>query len=200
VSDADAIYFIRHGETDWNRDKRIQGHTDIPLNATGHGQARLVAMALPELVALATIAAFRSSPLLRARQTMDCLASIHGIDPASIGHDPDLRELGFGAFEGRSFNQLRADPEFPSTAAERYHWRPERGESYADGHERMRGWLALLERPAVIVAHGAIGRCLVGAATGLSPEAIVNLRIPQGFICRIADGEASWFDAAQLAS
>ncbi|NJN84581.1 MAG: histidine phosphatase family protein, partial [Caldilineaceae bacterium] len=87
---------VRHGETDWNRDKRIQGHTDIALNATGYRQAQLVAMALPELVALATIACFRSSPLLRARQTMDCLASIHAIDSSFIGHDPDLRELSFG--------------------------------------------------------------------------------------------------------
>lgn len=140
------IALIRHGETDWNRQKRMQGHRDIPLNDAGLRQAALLANRL---------AAFRwdmvaSSDLLRAVQTAECVAHAAGI--RSIVRDPRLRERHFGLLEG-------------TTPAERLSrwgtvW-PESGhgmESDEDLFRRAQAFLADLtargEGRFVVVTHG----------------------------------------------
>ena len=68
-------------------------------------------------------------------------------------------------------------------------------ESYEDGHIRIDQWLQTLDRPTLVVAHGAIGRCLIAEITGLPRRDVVELVMRQGFYCRLADGRAEWFDA-----
>ena len=93
------ILLARHGETDWNRNGRVQGHTDIPLNATGIAQAQ----ALAERLAGEPLAAVFASDLERARVTAAAVAARHEL-PVSI--DPDLREKNFGSWEGLTDGEI----------------------------------------------------------------------------------------------
>jgi broad specificity phosphatase PhoE len=194
------IYFIRHGETDWNRQGLIQGWTDIPLNERGHAQAKAVAQALIAVPDFSPDFYFVASPLLRARQTMGYIAEALALEPPQIAIDAAVQELGFGIWEGRPFWELKASPVYPAHPEERYNWRPEGGESYEDGHARMNAWLNNLDRPTVVVAHGAIGRCLLAEIAGLGRRELVEQVMHQGFYCRLANGQADWFDANTYAA
>jgi broad specificity phosphatase PhoE len=195
---APPVYFVRHGETEWNRLGLIQGWTDTPLNEKGHAQARAVATALMAIPGLARECRFVVSPLQRARQTMAHLAA--ALQVAAVAVDQAVKELGFGVWEGRAFRDLRTWPDYPGDPEARYAWRPEGGESYADGERRLSAWCAALDRPAVVVAHGAIGRCLIGHLCKFDAARTVALHMPQGSYCRLADGEAQWFDATGAAA
>lgn len=189
------IYFARHGETDWNREGRIQGLIDIPLNRLGHDQAKAVALGLRAHLGKSRIERFIVSPLTRARQTMRYVGEAFDLPQGAVDIEPAMTELGFGVWEGRSFAELHADPETPKTPLERFHWRPQAGESYADGLERIRRWIGRIDGPTVIVAHGAIGRCLIGLVSDLAPDDLVKAKMPQGSFCRLSDGVIAWFDA-----
>lgn len=189
------IYFVRHGETDWNIQGLIQGWTDTPLNQKGHAQARAVAQALTAVPGFPADVHFVVSPLLRARQTMGYIAEALSIEPRRIAVEPAVQELGFGVWEGKPFWELQASPVYPAHPEDRYSWRPERGESYEDGHLRINQWLDALDRPTVVVAHGAIGRCLVAEIAGLPRRDLVELVMRQGYYCRLGAGTAEWFDA-----
>jgi len=188
------IYYIRHGETDWNRNGLIQGESDTELNALGHQQAAQLAEALrahqPELRNYN----FFVSPQKRAQATMRVIATAQGRDPASITIDPRLRELSFGVWETKQLSLMRASRGYPHDPRDHYHWRPEGGESYADGRLRIEDFLAELKSPAFIVSHGALGRCLMGHVAGLPPERICELPIPQGHYCKLESGIIQWFD------
>ena len=187
------IYFVRHGETDWNVQGLIQGWTDTPLNPRGHAQAEAVARALRAIPEASAGLSFVVSPLMRARQTMEYIAQ--ALAPERIAVEPAVKELGFGVWEGKPFWELKASPVYPAHPEERYSWRPDQGESYEDGHARINQWLDGLDRPTVVVAHGAIGRCLVAEIAGLPRRGLVELTMHQGYYCRLADGKAEWFDA-----
>ena len=87
------LLLVRHGETDWNREHRVQGHTDVPLNARGREQAR----ALAEDVADVRLAAVYASDLSRARETAAAVATAQALE---VVVDPRLREKNFGSWEG----------------------------------------------------------------------------------------------------
>jgi uncharacterized phosphatase len=96
------IYLVRHGETDWNRARRIQGRTDVPLNDTGREQARRTA----ELLARRSWDAVLTSPLARARETAQIIAARLGLgEPEEV---PALVERNYGAAEGLDFAQIDA--------------------------------------------------------------------------------------------
>ena len=187
------IVFVRHGETDWNARGLIQGSIDTDLNERGHAQARAVA----ELIA------FRKSewldyqvivsPQRRARQTAGYI--IDALGKSIDGVEGRVRELGFGVWEGKPFWELKASPVYPAHPEERFYWRPEGGESYEDGVARVNEWRSVLTRPTLVISHGAVGRCLMGAVAGLGPRQIVELRTPQGAYCRLQNGQIDWFDA-----
>ena len=189
------IYFVRHGETDWNVQGLIQGWTDTPLNEKGHRQARSVASALANVRDFAPDFDFVVSPMLRARQTMGYIAEALGLEPQQIAIEPAVKELGFGVWEGKPFWELKASPIYPPHPEDRYFWRPEGGESYEDGNIRLKEWLGRLDRPTVVVAHGAIGRCLIAEIASVSYRDIFEMVMRQGFYCKLADGKAEWFDA-----
>ena len=186
------ILAIRHGETDWNLDTRIQGQLDIPLNETGRWQAHRLALAVAE----EGIDAVYSSDLLRAHETAQSVARGAG---KSIVTDTGLRERGFGIFEGLTFREI--EERWPHQS-ERWRRRepdfgPEGGERLIDFYERC---VATADRLAqahpgqtiVLVAHGGVMDCLYRAATRVGLQAprswqlgnaSINrlLRTPQGF-------------------
>ena len=99
---ATRIIAIRHGETAWNVDTRIQGHLDIPLNDTGHWQARQLGRAL----AHEPVTAIYSSDLQRAMATAQAVADTTG---APLLPERDLRERHFGTLEGHTFREVEAE-------------------------------------------------------------------------------------------
>ena len=165
------ILAIRHGETAWNVDTRIQGHLDIPLNDTGHWQAERLGQSL----VAEDITAIYASDLSRAHETALYVSRASGVPVvAELG----LRERGFGDFEGRTFAEIEvALPD----QAERWRKRdplfaPSGGESLLQVQERV---LASVNRLAkqhpgeliVMVAHGGVMDVLYRAATRLSLQA-----------------------------
>jgi probable phosphoglycerate mutase len=193
--DRPPIYFVRHGETDWNVQGLIQGWTDTPLNERGHVQASAVARAIARLPGLPRDAHYVVSPLTRARQTMGYISDALELAQTRVAIEPAVTELGFGVWEGKPFWELKASPVYPAHPEDRYFWRPEAGESYEDGHARINQWLDGLDRPTVVVAHGAIGRCLIAEIAGLPRRDLVELAMRQGYYCKLDGGTAEWFDA-----
>ncbi|WP_281397159.1 histidine phosphatase family protein [Kaustia mangrovi] len=190
------LVFIRHGETDWNRERRLQGRMDIPLNALGEEQARAIGKRLSTILGDPDGMAFHVSPLIRARQTMTAVLDALGLPDDTARADDRLCEIDFGTWEGRCWPELNAHGIDRDADPEGYHaWRPDRGESYADATIRVADWLATLDRPAVVVAHGGIGRIVRGLSLGLAPAEIVGLSVSQWRFFRLAEGGIEWFDA-----
>lgn len=194
MSNTPPVIFVRHGETDWNRTGIIQGWTDTPLNKRGHAQAVDVADALANDLDAFPDMDYVVSPMIRARQTMEYIRSALGSSEQSLTIEPRVKELGFGVWEGKYFWELKASPIYPADPISRFDWRPEGGESYADGYEKLKEWVATLTRPTLVVAHGAIGRCLIGLLAGYDTRQLMDGRIAQGCYCRLENGTARWFD------
>ena len=163
---ATRLLAIRHGETDWNATARIQGHTDIALNATGRWQAECLARAL----AAEPLEAVYTSDLVRARDTAAPLARTTG---APLVHDAGLRERCFGRFEGATFDEI--ERRWPDDAAR---WRAREPDFTPGGGEPLAGFyarcVAAVDRLArahrggliALVAHGGVLDCLYRAANG----------------------------------
>ncbi len=164
------LYLVRHGETDWNAEGRLQGGRDVPLNDVGRVQASEVAQKLRELDPRTEDLAYLCSPMSRARETMEILRREMGMAPGHYRVDERLRELTFGDWEGSTWRQVRAaDPE-RARARERdkWHYAPPQGESYRMLMERVMPVFRAIERPTVVVSHGGVMRAaLVGF--GLEP-------------------------------
>jgi broad specificity phosphatase PhoE len=189
------LYYVRHGETDWNLAQRYQGQKDIPLNATGRSQAlgngRKLAAALGKT---ATTLDYVSSPLERARETMEIMRREMGLPPQDYRTDTRLSEVHYGHWEGELWNELPTrDPHgFAAREADKWGWRPRGGESYRDLSERVAGWLAEVERNAVVTAHGGVMRVLRGLSLGLQPAQIFALDVPQDKVLVVEAGSTRW--------
>ncbi len=188
------LYFVRHGETDWNAARRLQGQTDIPINDIGRGQARRNGEVLRATLTEPTRFDFLASPLQRTSETMEIVREAIGLERAGARFDDRLREIHFGHWEGRTWLELpEVDPEeYAIRQRDPYRWRPRGGESYADLSDRVGGWLATIERDAVVVSHGGVSRALRGLVLGLAPAEIAELSVPQDKVLVLRDGQASW--------
>src|SRR5262249_24611337 len=106
------LYYIRHGLTDWNAEGRLQGQRDVPLNAEGRSQAMRCADILNDLFArdgrAAADCGYVSSPLIRARETMDIVRAALGLAPADYATDARLAEIAFGDWEGWTYGEILA--------------------------------------------------------------------------------------------
>ena len=195
AADRPALYFVRHGETDWNRARRIQGRTDVPLNAAGRAQAAAIGRRLKQLVDAPETLDFYSSPLSRARQTMAAILSAFSLPHDHAQVDERLVERGFGAFDGMTWRELFAAGIDPDRDPASYHdWRPDGGESFADVADRVGAWLSYVHRPAIVVSHSGVSRALRGLILGLDKAEIVHLDVPQHRFFRLAEGRVEWFD------
>jgi broad specificity phosphatase PhoE len=141
------FFMIRHGETDWNREKRYQGQVDIPLNRLGREQAAGNGRLLASLGHDWTQWRFFSSPLGRARDTMEILREQLGIDPKNYATDDRLIEITFGAWERKRLEDLvEEEPEeMARRNANKWVHAPPGGESYADAVKRVAAFLDHLE-------------------------------------------------------
>jgi len=197
------LYFVRHGETNWNAEGRYQGSKDIPLNDRGRGQAALNAHLLKELLDRAerTPADFNwyVSPLGRTRETMDLVRKGAGAPLPNVTVDPRLIEISFGVYEGRLHADLAAGE--MAIAGERdasfWHFRPAEGESYEDVAKRVLDFGASLTGPSIIVSHGGILRVLRHLIEGFPHERAVNWFPPQDSVVHFIDGKSVVYPAGQ---
>jgi broad specificity phosphatase PhoE len=160
------ILLARHGETDWNRENRFQGHADPPLNETGRAQASELARALAD----EPLAAVYSSPLRRAFETAQVVAAPHGLEP--VGVDA-LREVDVGSWQG--LTRAEIEERFPEQFARwlQYEQGWDDGESYDEMGSRVIS--ALLELAAahegeriLAVSHGGPVRAAYALAEGIT--------------------------------
>ncbi|HML12664.1 MAG TPA: histidine phosphatase family protein [Xanthobacteraceae bacterium] len=191
------IYYVRHGETDWNVEGRLQGWHDPVLNAHGRRQAAVCADILRDLIERDGRSpadyGYVASPLQRARQTAEIMRAALGLAPADYGVDLRLREIGFGEWEGLTFREIRSRAPQALAARERDKWAfvPPGGESYAQVALRMREWYEALGGNTVVVAHGGTARALI-AVLGIAPPAEApSIDIGQGVVYRFADASMS---------
>jgi broad specificity phosphatase PhoE len=182
------IYYIRHGETDWNVEGRLQGGIDTPLNDLGRTQAARAGGILDDLFArdgrAASSLAFVASPLQRARHTMGLVRSELKLPPGGYALDDRLREIGYGHWEGSTLAQMQtADPAlFAARQIDKWTVPPPGGESYASVQIRMRDWYDSLKADTVAVAHGGTARALMVALEIETPASASDLFIEQGVV------------------
>ena len=185
---APVIYFMRHGETAWNALGRFQGSQDIPLNDLGHRQAVHAGGIVKDLFArderTPADLHFVSSPLGRARSTMEAVRVQLGLPPGDYALDDRLREVGYGLWEGSTVAQQEAShPEiFASRQLDKWGVAPPDGESYASITLRVRDWYDGLTGDTVAVAHGGTARALMVALGAQSIAAAADLTIEQGAV------------------
>ena len=162
------IYYLRHGETEWNALGRLQGTRDVPLNARGRSQAVQAGGILADLFKRdgrdKAALPYVSSPLGRARMTMELARGMLELPVADYSLDDRLREIGYGVWEGLTLAESEAtDPEiYARRLADKWTVGPVGGETYADVQVRVRAWYDQLRTDTVAVAHGGTRRALVG--------------------------------------
>lgn len=179
------VIAVRHGETAWNVDTRLQGQLDIPLNERGLAQARRAAAALlqeaPEVI--------YSSDLLRAAETARVLAELAGLP---LQHDTGLRERHFGHWQGHTYAEV--EQSWPEQAAR---WRRREPDFGPEGGETLQGFFDRVVATAgrlaarhpgqtvVMVAHGGVLDCLYRAASRMALDAPRTWELPNTGINRL---------------
>lgn len=182
------VYYIRHGETDWNFAGRLQGRHDVPLNARGRSQAAHCGEILRDLFARdgrdPAGLDYVSSPLQRAYHTMELARAALGLAAQGYRRDPRLSEIAFGEWEGFTIAQLHMrDPQrIAQREHDKWHFVPPGGESYEMVAARMRAWYAGLARDTVVTAHGGTARGLIADLGIAKPAAAPLLDIEQGMV------------------
>ncbi|WP_210497190.1 histidine phosphatase family protein [Microvirga antarctica] len=189
------IYFIRHGETDWNLEGRLQGQKDIPLNDVGRVQAEEAGRRLRALVPQFEDLDYVASPMTRTRETMERLREAIGLYPNYYRLDDRLVELTFGSWEGMTWKEVRKHEPQLAALRERDKWNyapPGGGESYAMLADRVRPILDDLTRDTVLVAHGGVARAFLAVACGVSTRHAASIDIWQGKVLVIEGRKHYW--------
>lgn len=201
------IILIRHGETAWNAERRLQGHIDIALNAEGERQAEALASAL----SAERFDAIVSSDLQRAHQTATALARLHDLP---VHTDPALRERCYGAFEGLLYAEI--EQRYPAEFAA---WQARdvdsavpdgvrRAETFRQFYQRsidgIAAWADQYQGATLaLVAHGGVLECAYRAALGLSLETPRTFKVMNASINRftVIEGKLvldSWGEVGHL--
>jgi len=191
---APTIYYIRHGETEWNALGRLQGAQDIPLNDLGRRQATAAGSILGDLLTRdgrdQAGLPFVASPLGRARATMELVRGALDLPPHDYAIDARLREIAYGTWEGSTLAEAQlADPVlFARRQSEKWTVPAPGGESYVDVERRMRDWYDELRVDTVAVAHGGTARALMVSLGIETPESASDLTIEQGVVYVFSNG------------
>lgn len=191
---APVIYYIRHGETSWNAQGRLQGTQDIALNDLGRRQAVHAGGVLADLLRRdgrdKTALPFVASPLQRARATMELVRGALQLPAETYGLDDRLREIAYGVWEGSTLAEMQAaDPLlYAKRLTAKWTMAPEGGETYAEVQQRMRDWYDSVRTNTVAVAHGGTARALMVALGIETPESAADLLIEQGAVYVFGNG------------
>lgn len=184
------LYVIRHGQTDWNAERRLQGQKDIDLNAIGRTQARQNGLELAEILAFENQPFdFVASPMRRTRETMEIAREAMGLPPKDYRTDERLVEVSFGAWEGFTIKELKATEaeRLAERNAGKWDFIPpgDEAESYEILSWRVGSWLASVDKPTVCVTHGGVIRSLFRLVGDISKEDASETEIPQDRVLKI---------------
>ena len=184
------ILLVRHGETEWNLERRFQGRFDSPLTERGVAQAHAIGRLLASLPE-ASSAPIVASPQGRARRTAEIIRAELGA-AGLVGLDERLREHSLGTWDGLTYREVeaRCPGIFDGDGRHEWYFRAPAGESYAALAARVGGWLAEQDSGAsiVVVAHGLVSRVLRGLYAGLPRATALTLPVAQDRIFRLSGG------------
>jgi len=190
------IYLLRHGQTQFNAEGRLQGHVDSDLTDKGADQARAMGRALCGLIDDPSDWRIAVSPLGRAQATAALVAeALPGI---RLDIEPRLIEVSFGAYDGSLRAELEA--EYPGAfGPSGWTFRADMGESYETTRSRVGDWLAGLppepDRKVIAVTHGITGLVLRGVYADLTLEEVVGMPAPQDAFFQLKDGQITRIEA-----
>jgi broad specificity phosphatase PhoE len=195
------LYMLRHGETAWNTERRMQGSKNSDLTARGRLQALAMGRALrAELAHEPGPTIFLRSPLGRVRETSQIIGRELGLNPSQWRDDPRLSELGYGEWEGFSWTEIEVT--YPTALAD---WRadphgycPPGGETHVELRRRSAAVLADIvasRTRTVVVGHGVSGAVVRGLNLGLDARAMFVLEKPQDAFFRLLAGREERIEA-----
>ena len=191
------LYYVRHGETDFNSQGRLQGRRDTVLNAHGRRQAAECGVLLGDLFVRDQRRAqdfkYVSSPLKRARETMEIVRATLGLEAHNYDVDARLIEIAYGQWEGLTLHEIETRNASVLSARERDTWdvAPPGGESYRELADRIGNWYRPLTADTVVAAHGGGVRALMAILNIVPEEQATHAQIEQGVVYVFADGKMS---------
>jgi len=189
------IYFVRHGQTEWNAHRRLQGQTEIPMNDFGRSQVIANAHKLATAMDDPDIFDYVSSPISRACETLQILQQTLGLPTGNIQIDDRLKELHYGEFTSHTWEELRKIR--PDDVMQRFDntwdYVIPRGECYAQLSRRVLSWLHEVKKDTVVAAHAGVSRVLQ-AHFSQHPHKneVAFLQAPQDRILVIKNEQISW--------
>jgi broad specificity phosphatase PhoE len=189
------VFLLRHGETVWNIEGRVQGEHDSPLTSRGREQARVLGRILAKQLGPRHQVPMYVSPLGRARAT----AAIVQQDAESslVIVEPRIREVSLGTWEG--LTRAEIDASWPGLteglASPEWYLRAPGAEPYAGCEQRVGAWLDEQDETVIAVSHGVAGRIIRGLYLGLSREQTLALAAPQDVVWHLASGEITALSA-----
>jgi len=182
------IYYVRHGQTEWNVQQRLQGRHDIRLNAEGRAEAIRCGIILQDLFErdgkAAADLAYVSSPLVRASETMELIRATLGLARSGYVIEPRLLEIAFGEWEGLTYDDvLKRDRDYVDKREhDKWAFLIPGGESYAQVALRVGDWYDTVERDTVVSAHGGTARALIAHLRIAPPEDATHRPIEHGVV------------------
>ncbi len=185
------IYFIRHGETEWNAIRRMQGQWNSDLNDLGRSQAATNGQLMSSL----GIEALYASPLDRTRQTA---AIINRSLDLPVTFDDRLMEWNCGDWSGHLYAEVaeRWPAEWAALQADRFHFRGPNCENYPDMIDRaaplLKSIVSQPETRIAIVSHGMIGKAMIGHLMGMDPEAILAIHQANDVVMALSQHDDGW--------
>jgi probable phosphoglycerate mutase len=188
------IYLLRHGETGWNLEGRLQGRLDSSLTEMGRRQAQQLGDLLASQFPETTLPPFQVSPLGRAQETANLMRARHGTTghaTTSFVTEPRLTEVSFGDWEGLTFDDIENDWADLIDAYDDLDWLFEApaGEGFDDALTRVDSWLQDQSATTVAITHGLTAQVICGAYLGLSRAEISAFTVEHGVIYRLHDGK-----------
>lgn len=184
------ILLVRHGETEWNLERRIQGRFDSPLTERGVAQAHAIGR-LVGVMPDATSARIVASPLGRARRTAEIIGD-HLTARPELSIDDRLREISVGSWDGLTYRDIetRVPGIFDGEGRHEWYFQSSDGDTYAAFAGRVGQWLSESAgtRLLVAVTHGIVSRVLRGLYARLPREIALTLPVPQDKIFRLSGG------------
>jgi len=185
---ATQLILVRHGVTDWNEQGRLLGRSDTPLNQRGLGQARRAAEAIRDLQPGTIL----SSPQARTMQTASEIASLCEIE---VTADERLAEIWLRGWQGKTFTELRDDPDVHAYLEDPFHTSDEI-EPFVSVRERVRSLIDHLHdkpsaEPVVLVSHGDPLRIIVAEALGLEPGRFRGFSLDNGSVTLLRVGRVN---------
>ncbi len=185
------IFLIRHGQTEWNVDRRFQGRLNSPLTKKGRLQAKENALKLKKYIDKFDNIKIFSSPLGRAKETVEIICNELEIDKSNIIYDNRIMEFSYGIFEGQKVEDMLKTEEFQKREADKWNYQIENGESYRIVQKRVKDFLDEIkfEKEIILVAHEMVNRTIRGLYCNYNTEETLKLRQPNNVVLLLKNKE-----------